>query len=252
MNRSSANIGSNPRASLPLFDPRPIYFLGVEIRWKTEIDDGETPREATFHFPGGLSTSSISWRPWAKPAPMPRPLSPAPWIFKSASMCPARSNGRVNWTPSRDGFIQSYCNTVPTPEGGTHESGFWAAILKGIKAYGELVNNRKASNITRDDLTNRRLRARSLVSSASRNSSAKPKTVWPLSKLNDWSKTPSVTGSTIGLAADTKSAGAILDFLVLRAEERLRRRQGKRDAAQICHQETAPAGKTHRLHLKNP
>ena len=44
----------------------------------------------------------------------------------------------INWTPARDGFMQSYCNTVPTPEGGTHEQGFWAAILKGIRAYGEL------------------------------------------------------------------------------------------------------------------
>ena len=56
-------------------------------------------------------------------------------------------------TPSRDGFIQSYCNTVPTPEGGTHEAGFWAAILKGIKAYCELVCNKKAAQITREDLT---------------------------------------------------------------------------------------------------
>ncbi|MEM8854999.1 MAG: DNA topoisomerase IV subunit B, partial [Pseudomonadota bacterium] len=66
---------------------------------------------------------------------------------------PGKVEWAINWTPSRDGFIQSYCNTVPTPEGGTHEAGFWAAILKGIKAYGELASNKKAGMITREDLT---------------------------------------------------------------------------------------------------
>ena len=83
---------------------------------------------------------------------MPTSPSPAPSIFRNASAPQARSNGRSTGPPSRDGFIQSYCNTVPTPEGGTHVAGFWAAILKGIKAYGELVNNRKAKEITREDL----------------------------------------------------------------------------------------------------
>jgi len=78
-------------------------FSGVEIRWKTGIDDGETPQEAMFKFPGGLA---------------------------------------------------DYLNeTLAGATAYAHEAGFWAAILKGIKAYGELVNNRKASTITRDDLT---------------------------------------------------------------------------------------------------
>ena len=199
-------------------------FSGVEIRWKSQIDDGETPKEATFHFPGGLSdylnetlgkASTYAETPFAGTVD-----------FKERFNVPGKVEWAVNWTPSRDGFIQSYCNTVPTPEGGTHESGFWAAILKGIKAYGELVNNRKATNITRDDLiaggcalvscfisepefvgqTKDRLatvEAQRLVENAVRD------------RFDNW------------LAADTKSAGAILDFLVLRAEERLRRRQEK-------------------------
>ena len=199
-------------------------FSGVEIRWKSQIDDGETPKEATFHFPGGLSdylnetlgkASTYAETPFAGTVD-----------FKERFNVPGKVEWAVNWTPSRDGFIQSYCNTVPTPEGGTHESGFWAAVLKGIKAYGELVNNRKATNITRDDLiaggcalvscfisepefvgqTKDRLatvEAQRLVENAVRD------------RFDNW------------LAADTKSAGAILDFLVLRAEERLRRRQEK-------------------------
>ena len=199
-------------------------FSGVEIRWKSQIDDGETPKEATFHFPGGLSdylNETLGKASTYAEAPFAGTVD-----FKERFNVPGKVEWAVNWTPSRDGFIQSYCNTVPTPEGGTHESGFWAAILKGIKAYGELVNNRKATNITRDDLiaggcalvscfisepefvgqTKDRLatvEAQRLVENAVRD------------RFDNW------------LAADTKSAGAILDFLVLRAEERLRRRQEK-------------------------
>ena len=199
-------------------------FSGVEIRWKSAIADGDTPQEATFHFPGGLadylretlgSASTYAEAPFAGTVD-----------FQERFNTPGKVEWAINWTPSRDGFIQSYCNTVPTPEGGTHEAGFWAAILKGIRAYGELASNKKAGQITRDDLitggcalvscfirepefvgqTKDRLattEAQRLVENAVRD------------RFDNW------------LASDTKAAGAILDFLVLRAEERLRRRAEK-------------------------
>ncbi len=199
-------------------------FSGVEIRWKSEIDDGETPTEATFHFPGGLSdylNETLGKASTYAEAPFAGTVD-----FQERFKVPGKVEWAINWTPSRDGFIQSYCNTVPTPEGGTHVAGFWAAVLKGIKAYGELVNNKKAAQITRDDLitggcalvscfisepefvgqTKDRLatvEAQRLVEGAVRD------------HFDNW------------LAADTKSAGSILDFLILRAEERLRRRQEK-------------------------
>ena len=199
-------------------------FSGVQIRWKTQIDDGETPNEASFHFPGGLAdylSETLGNANTYAESPFAGVVD-----FRERFDTPGKVEWAVNWTPSRDGFIQSYCNTVPTPEGGTHESGFWAAMLKGIKAYGDLVNNRKALQITREDLsaggcalvscfisepefvgqTKDRLatvEAQRLVENAVRD------------RFDNW------------LAADTKSAGAILDFAVLRAEERLRRRQEK-------------------------
>ncbi|MEM9344000.1 MAG: ATP-binding protein, partial [Pseudomonadota bacterium] len=124
-------------------------FSGVEIRWSSEVDDGETPTEARFHFPGGLSdylAETLGEAITYADAPFSGSVS-----FEKFNQ-PGKVEWSINWTPSRDGFIQSYCNTVPTPEGGTHESGFWAAILKGIRAYGELVSNKKAASITRDDL----------------------------------------------------------------------------------------------------
>ena len=124
----------------------------------------------------------------------------------------------MNWTPQRDAFVSSYCNTIPTPEGGTHEAGFWAAILRGIRGYGELASNRKAAAITREDVmaggsamisvfirepefvgqTKDRLasqEAARLVEAAVRD------------RFDHW------------LAADTRTAGAILDYLVLKAED---------------------------------
>ncbi len=199
-------------------------FSGVEIRWKSAIEDGDTPMEASFRFPGGLadylneqlgSDQTYAATPFAGRVE-----------FAEKFGVPGRVEWAINWTPARDGFVQSYCNTVPTPEGGTHETGFWAAIMKGIRAYGELANNRKAAQITREDLgaggcalisvfirepefvgqTKDRLataEAAKLVEGAVRD------------HFDNW------------LAGDPKAAGAILDYLILRAEERARRRAEK-------------------------
>ena len=202
-------------------------FSGVEIRWKTAIDDGETPAEATFHCPGGLAdylneqmngSTTYADRPFAGKV-----------SFQEKFNEPGSVEWAINWTPSRDGFIQSYCNTVPTPEGGTHEAGFWAAILKGIRAYGELVNNKKAAQITRDDLLGGGC---ALVSCFIRDPAFVGQTKDRLSTEVAQKMTEGAVRDHFDnwLAADTKSAGAILDFLVLRAEERLRRRQEKETA----------------------
>ncbi len=199
-------------------------FSGVEIRWKSAIDDGETPHEATFHFPGGLSdylTETLGAASTYAETPFAGLVD-----FREKFNTPGKVEWAINWTPSRDGFIQSYCNTVPTPEGGTHEAGFWAAILKGVRAYGELVNNKKASQITRDDLTTGGC---ALVSCFIREPEFVGQTKDRLATVEAQKLVENSVRDHFDnwLAADTKSAGAILDFLVLRAEERLRRRQEK-------------------------
>ncbi|NIY72275.1 DNA topoisomerase IV subunit B [Marivivens donghaensis] len=215
-------------------------FSGVEIRWKSAIDDGETPTEATFHFPNGLSDylnevltgmSTYSERPFSGKV-----------SFEEKFGIPGSVEWAINWTPSRDGFIQSYTNTVPTPEGGTHESGFWTALLRGIRAYGELINNKKAALITRDDmltggcaLLSIFIREPSFVGQTKDRLSTEEATKWVEQSVRDhfdnW------------LAADTKSAGAILDFLVLRAEERLRRKQEKETARKTATKKLRLPGK---------
>ena len=212
-------------------------FSGVEIRWKSEIDDGETPADATFHFPGGLSdflnetlngVSTYAQRPFAGTVE-----------FHEKFQIPGKVEWAINWTPSRDGFVKSYCNTVPTPEGGTHESGFWAAILKSIKTYGERVNSKKAKDITREDLT---LGSCALVSCFIQEPEFVGQTKDRLATVEAQKLVENSVRDHFDnwLASDSKSATAILDFLILRSEERLRRRQEK---------ETARESATKRLRL---
>ena len=214
-------------------------FSGVEIRWKTTITDGDTPTEAKFHFPGGLAdylTEVMNGATTYADAPFAGTVS-----FEKFKV-PGKVEWAINWTPARDGFIQSYCNTVPTPEGGTHEAGFWAAILKGIKAYGELVNNRKATTITREDLTTG---AGALVSCFIREPEFVGQTKDRLATVDAQRMVENSVRDHFDnwLAADTKSAGAILDFLVLRAEERLRRRQEKETSRKTATQKLRLPGK---------
>jgi topoisomerase IV subunit B len=213
-----------PARLLRMVRSKAYLFSGVEIRWKTAIPDGDTPMEAVFHFPGGLAdyladtlqkTTTYAERPFAGKV-----------MFQEKYGVPGSVEWAINWSPVRDGFIQSYTNTVPTPEGGTHEFGFWSAILKGIRAYGELTRNRKAELITRDDMLTGGC---ALISVFIR----EPQFVGQTKdRLATEEAAKYVEGAVRDhfdnwLAGDTKSAGAILDFLVLRAEERLRRKQEK-------------------------
>jgi topoisomerase IV subunit B len=213
-----------PARLMKMARSKAYIFSGVEIRWKSAIPDGDMPMEATFHFPGGLAdyltdqlekTTTYADRPFAGKVG-----------FQEKFGVPGSAEWAINWTPMRDGFLSSYCNTVPTPEGGTHEAGFWAAILKGIRAYGERVKNRKAEQITRDDmltggcaLISVFIREPQFVGQTKDRLATEEAAKWVENAVRDHFDT--------WLAADPKSAGAILDFLVLRAEERLKRRAEK-------------------------
>ncbi|WP_209427115.1 DNA topoisomerase IV subunit B [Pararhodobacter sp. SW119] len=199
-------------------------FSGVEIRWKSALPDGDTPMEATFRFPGGLADylqEQLGGDQTYADKPFAGRVS-----FEEKFGVPGQVEWAINWTPARDGFVQSYCNTVPTPEGGTHEAGFWAAVLKGIRAHGERAGNRKAAQITREDMA---AGGCALVSCFIR----EPEFVGQTKdRLATAEAARLVEGAVRDhfdnwLASDPKSAGAILDYLVLRSEERLRRRAEK-------------------------
>lgn len=124
-------------------------FAGVEIRWKCapEIITDDTPPEAVFQFPGGLADhlrEQIGARECATSD-----------FFVTRQDFPGEA-GRVEcavaWPLWSDGSYSWYCNTIPTPDGGTHEAGLRAALVKGIRAFGDLVGNKKAKDISAEDI----------------------------------------------------------------------------------------------------
>lgn len=126
-------------------------FRGVEIRWSADPKilkaDDKTPESATLHFPGGIGdylTSLLKDR---------KTLTQVPFAGDATF---ADGAGRVEWAVAwpvdEDAFFNSYCNTVPTPLGGTHELGLRGALTKGLRAYGELTKNKAAAKLQAEDV----------------------------------------------------------------------------------------------------
>ena len=124
-------------------------FAGVEIRWKCapELIADETPAEAVFQFPGGLADhlkEQVGGRECATAD-----------FFKGRQDFPGEQ-GRVEWAVAwplwSDGSYSWYCNTIPTPDGGTHEQGLRQALVRGLRAFGDLVGQKKAKDLTADDV----------------------------------------------------------------------------------------------------
>ena len=124
-------------------------FAGVEIRWKCAeaLATEEIPAEAVFKFPGGLA-DHLAEQTQGRECVTAEP-------FTGTQEFPEEA-GRVEWAIAwplwSDGSTSWYCNTVPTPDGGTHEQGLRAAVTKGLRAFGELTGAKKAKDITADDV----------------------------------------------------------------------------------------------------
>src|SRR5206468_8936668 len=112
------------------------------------------PESAVFQFPGGLAdhlAEQIGERPTVTNQPFTgrQDFPPEP-----AGQSQGSAEWAVAWPLYSDGSESYYCNTIPTPDGGTHEAGLRTALTKGIRASGELVGNRKGRDITADDVFN--------------------------------------------------------------------------------------------------
>jgi topoisomerase-4 subunit B len=201
-------------------------FSGVEIRWKCDplLIKGEdkTPVEATLHFPGGLGDflateledrDTLTKEPFTGSADLPDKQGKVEWA--------------VAWPEEGgEGFSHSYCNTIPTPQGGTHESGMRSALLRGLRAYGELTGNRRALAITGDEAFGD---AALLLSLFIRNpqfqGQTKEKLATPeAARLVDQVVKDHFDHWLVSNAAGSKT---LLDQLIFRAEERARANQAK-------------------------
>ena len=217
------NAALEPAKLYRMARSKAFVYGGVEIDWSCDEallkGKDETPAGERLHFPGGIVDYLAAMTEGSEA------VTDAPFAGRVAM--DARG-GRVEWAiawlAAGDPFLSSYCNTVPTPEGGAHEAGLRAALSKALRDYGERLNNRRAAQITADDVvgsmagilsvfiaepqfhgqTKQKLaspKARALVESAVRD------------HLDHW------------LSGAPESARRLLDFVVERAEERLRRRQ---------------------------
>jgi topoisomerase-4 subunit B len=199
-------------------------FRGVEIRWSCDpllVEGSETPAQATLHFPGGLPdflAATLEGRPTLTPKPFAGEAKLADQD--------ARVEWAVAWPEDDEAFFSSYCNTVPTAQGGTHEVGLRTGLTRALKAHAELVGNRRGNLITAEDATGGFC---ALISLFIRDPEFQGQTKEKLSTA--W--VARAVETTIKdhfdhwLADDPDAANVLLERIIARAEDRLQRRQAK-------------------------
>jgi topoisomerase-4 subunit B len=205
-------------------------FRGVQIRWSCDPSllaaKDETPAEAVLHFPGGLRDSLE-----ADIAGLTRAV---PSLWAGEADLPAgpggQSTGRLEWAltwlEKDDGFLHSYCNTVPTPLGGTHEAGFRTALLKGLRAWGEQRGNRRAAQIVGEDVVgNLAAKLSAFIREPQFQGQTKEKLTSP--DATRLVETALRDRFDHFLAGDPALADNLLAYIVERAEERLRRKEAR-------------------------
>jgi topoisomerase IV subunit B len=213
-------------------------FRGVEIRWSCDPGlikkNDDTPNEAVFHFPGGLTDylattledrETVTETPFAGEAKLNGSGGKVEWA--------------VAWPKDEEPFLSSYCNTVPTPQGGSHEAGLRGALTKALKDHGERVNDRQAAKIGPDDVVGGACIMLSIfINDPQFQGQTKEKLASPeATKLVEASVRDHFDH---WLSADTAAAKDLLAHMAERADDRLRRRRAR---------ETKRASATRKLRL---
>jgi len=206
-----------------------FLFRGVEIRWRCDpalIGTGdETPAEATFHFPNGLA-DFLAADLDGKPTLSDEPFAGRADFAEKFGDTPGAVEWAIHWSEAVDGAVSSYCNTIPTPQGGTHEIGLRQALTRALRAHGEMAGTKKAAQITADDVM---VDARALISVFLREPEFQGQTK---EKLSTADAARLVEGSLrdrfdTWLASDPRRAETLIDYCIAKADERARRRSEK-------------------------
>jgi topoisomerase IV subunit B len=197
-------------------------FGGVELRWSCDesLASDDVPAKESFHYPGGLRDFMA-----AKIEGEPRIVDD---IF-SGQHGKAGTHGATEWAIAwslGDGSVSSYCNTIPTPDGGSHEAGLRSSLLRGLKNYAEMTNNKRAAAVTSEDVF---AHCTAMLSVFIREpefvGQTKDKLASPeAARIVD---TALRDAFDHWLSASPNQATKLLDWAVERAEERLRRRKEK-------------------------
>ncbi len=201
-------------------------YGGVEIRWRCDkallkgVED--VPEKATFHFADGLKDYLA--------ASLEGATLVHPDIF-TGNVGKTGSHGTVEWaiawTADADGFLQSYCNTIPTADGGTHESGLRTALLRGLKDHAARVGQEKrAASATSEDVM---VGSGCMLSVFIREPEFQGQTKDRLATAAAQKIVENAIKDPFDhwLSGNPLQANKLLDFVIDRADERLRRRQEK-------------------------
>ena len=200
-------------------------FRGVEIRWtctKALLEgDSETPENATLHFPGGLKDF------------LANRIEGQEQVTKdvfAGRIEKTEGHGSLEWAiawiASDDGFLSSYCNTVPTPDGGAHEAGLRAALTKSLRGYGELTGNKRVAQVTAEDVLGT---AAAILSVFIREPEFQGQTKDRLASPEAARIVESALRDAFDhwLTGNPSQANRLVDWVVDRSQERLRRRKEK-------------------------
>ena len=219
----------SPARLYKLCRSKAYLFRGVRIRWSCDpslLKPGDVPAEAVLHFPGGLKDSLVEDIGQSTLAVPEIWAGEAELAATQTGLVGGRAEWAVAWLEDAEGFHDSYCNTVPTPQGGTHEQGFRAALLKGLRGWGEQRGNKKTAQITPEDLLGgMAAKLSAFVRDPQFQGQTKEKLTSPEAarlvegamrdRFDHW------------LAGNPAQADNLLAFVVERAEERLRRKESK-------------------------
>jgi len=143
----------NPKRLFRLARSKAYLFAGVEIRWKCApgLASEEVPTEAVFRFPGGLA-DHLAEQLAGRECVTAQPFTGSQEFSALDGVPQGRVEWAIAWPLYSEGAASWYCNTVPTPDGGTHEQGLRSALTRALRAFGELVGQKKAKDITADDV----------------------------------------------------------------------------------------------------
>ncbi len=195
----------------------------ITIRWQCDpvlLTDSGVPAESVLHFPGGLA-EVVQEHQADAPAVTARPFT-----GQAALAAGGRVEWAVLWPEQGDGSLSSWCNTIPTPLGGTHEAGFRAALTRGTRAYGNLVRHRRAGDLTAEDVSGT---ARMALSVFLRAPQFQGQTKEKLTTAAARQQVESAVRNAFEhwLAGDPDTANRLLDHCVLHLEARLQRKLDK-------------------------
>jgi topoisomerase-4 subunit B len=219
------NAAFDPARVFKMARSKAYLYGGVEIRWhcdKALLKGNDIPEKATFHFADGLKDYLAS------------NLEGATLVHPDIFTGSAGKTGRhgavewaIAWTADADGFLQSYCNTIPTPDGGTHESGLRTALLRGLKDHAARAGQEKrASAVTSEDVM---VGSGCMLSVYIREPEFQGQTKDRLATAAAQKIVEQAIKDPFDhwLSGNPMQANKLLDFVIDRAEDRLRRRQEK-------------------------